>query len=216
MRQGLTHWGRVTHIYASLNWVIIGSDNGLSPVRRQAIIWTNAGILLIEPLGTNFREILIGIQTFSFKNVVCKMASFLSRPQWVNQPVFVFRICNSNSNPKVENSNSIAILLRTSNSNSNSGYQLCRTIMPCLYELIIYICKQNTNDKFKLIESIIKITAPAGAGVTKVPFVNFSASKILDLAKVPLRFFESRIYLTGAPAAELRWHLSNINVIFNG
>ena len=36
-------------IYASLNWVIIGSDNGLSPVRRQAIIWTNAGILLFGP-----------------------------------------------------------------------------------------------------------------------------------------------------------------------
>ena len=31
---------------------IIDSDNGLSPGRRQAIIWTNAGILLIEPLGT--------------------------------------------------------------------------------------------------------------------------------------------------------------------
>ena len=40
---------------------IIGSDNGLSPGRRQAIIWTNAGILLIEPLGTNFSEILIEI-----------------------------------------------------------------------------------------------------------------------------------------------------------
>ena len=31
---------------------IIGSDNGLSPGRRQAIIWTNAGILLIGILGT--------------------------------------------------------------------------------------------------------------------------------------------------------------------
>ena len=43
---------------------IIDSDNGLSPGRRQAIIWTNAGILLIGPLGTNFIDILIGIQTF--------------------------------------------------------------------------------------------------------------------------------------------------------
>ena len=38
---------------------IIGSDNGLSPNRHQAITWTNAGILLIGPLGTNFNEILI-------------------------------------------------------------------------------------------------------------------------------------------------------------
>ena len=30
---------------------IIGSDNGLSPGRRKAITWTNAGIVLIEPLG---------------------------------------------------------------------------------------------------------------------------------------------------------------------
>ena len=40
----LTHWGRVTHICIS-KLTIIGSDNGSSPGRRQAIIWTNAGIL---------------------------------------------------------------------------------------------------------------------------------------------------------------------------
>ena len=36
---------------------IIGSDNGLLTERHQAIIWTNAGILLIGNLGTNFSEI---------------------------------------------------------------------------------------------------------------------------------------------------------------
>ena len=75
-------------IHPSLKWVTIGSDNGLSPVLRQAIIWTNAGILLIGPLGTNFSEILFGIQTFSFKKLrlktsSAKMASILSPPQWV-------------------------------------------------------------------------------------------------------------------------------------
>ena len=58
--QNMTHSGRLTHIWVS-NLTIIGSDNGLSPGRRQAIIWTNAGILLIGPLGTNLREILIEI-----------------------------------------------------------------------------------------------------------------------------------------------------------
>ena len=58
-----THWGRVTHICVG-NLTIIGSDNGLSSGRRQAIIWTNVGILLIAPLGTNFSELLIEIQTF--------------------------------------------------------------------------------------------------------------------------------------------------------
>ena len=67
----LTHWGRVTHICVS-KLTIIGSDNGLSPGRRQAIIWTNAGILLIGSLGTNFSEILVGIQTFSFRKCIWK------------------------------------------------------------------------------------------------------------------------------------------------
>ena len=41
---------------------IIGSGNGLSPGRRQDIIWTNAGIvLIIEPMRTNSSEILIEI-----------------------------------------------------------------------------------------------------------------------------------------------------------
>ena len=37
----------------------ISSDNDLSSDRRQAIVWTNAGILLNGPLGTNLIEILI-------------------------------------------------------------------------------------------------------------------------------------------------------------
>ena len=62
------------------NLTIIGSDNGLSPGRRQAIIRTNAGILLIVPLETNFSEILIGIQSFSFKKMHLKMSSAKWRP----------------------------------------------------------------------------------------------------------------------------------------
>ena len=70
----LTHWGRVTHMCVS-NLTINGSENGLSPERRQAIIWTNAGILLIGPLATNFSEILIEIHAFSFKKMHLKMSS---------------------------------------------------------------------------------------------------------------------------------------------
>ena len=54
---------------------IIGSDDGLSPGRRQAIIWTNAGILLTDHLGTNINDILIEIHTFPFKNMYFKMSS---------------------------------------------------------------------------------------------------------------------------------------------
>ena len=75
----LTHWGRVTHICVGKQ-TIIGSDNGLSPEWRQAIIWTNAGILLIGPLGTNFSEISIKIQTFSFTKLRLKVSSAKWRP----------------------------------------------------------------------------------------------------------------------------------------
>ena len=40
-----------------MNRVSICSDNRLPPIRHQSIIWTNAGILLICPLGTNVSEI---------------------------------------------------------------------------------------------------------------------------------------------------------------
>ena len=75
----LTHWGRVTHICVS-ELTITGSDNGLSPGRRQAIIWNNAGLFLIEPLGTNVREISIGIQTFTSKKMHLNMSSAKWRP----------------------------------------------------------------------------------------------------------------------------------------
>ena len=67
----LTHWGQVTHICINKLTIIV-SDNGLSPGQRQAIIWTNAGILLIGSLGTNVSEILSEIQTFSFKKMHLK------------------------------------------------------------------------------------------------------------------------------------------------
>ena len=75
----LTHWGRVTHMCVS-KLTIIGSDNGLSPDQRQAIIWTNAWLLLSGPLGTNFSEILIEILTFSFKKMRLKVSSAKRRP----------------------------------------------------------------------------------------------------------------------------------------
>ena len=56
-----SHWGQVTHI------CVVD--------RCQAIIWSNAGILSIGPIGTNFSEILIGIQIFSFKKVHLKTSS---------------------------------------------------------------------------------------------------------------------------------------------
>ena len=75
----LTHSSRVTHKCVS-DLTSIGSDNGLSPGRRQAIIRTNAGILLIRPLGTNFSEFLVEILIFSFNKMRLKVLSAKRRP----------------------------------------------------------------------------------------------------------------------------------------
>ena len=85
----LTHWGRVTHICVD-KLTIIGSDNGLSPDRRQAIIGTNAGTLLIGPLRTkkqwnHYRNSYIFSQEIAFQNIVWKMAAILSRPPCVKR-----------------------------------------------------------------------------------------------------------------------------------
>ena len=69
----ITHRGLMRHTCIS-KLTITGSDNGLSPGRRQAIIWTNAGILLIWTIGKNFSEILSKIHTFSFKKMHLKMS----------------------------------------------------------------------------------------------------------------------------------------------
>ena len=50
-------------------------DKGVSPVRRHAIIWTNAGPLLTEPLGAYFSEIWIEIQQLAYKKMNVKMSS---------------------------------------------------------------------------------------------------------------------------------------------
>ena len=89
----LTHWGRVMHICVG-KLTIIGSDNGLSPGRRQAIIWTNAGILFIRTLGTNFSEILSEIHTFSFKKMHLKMSSGKWRPFCLGLNVLRRLICD--------------------------------------------------------------------------------------------------------------------------
>ena len=88
----LTHWGRVTHICAG-NLTIIGSDNGLSPGRRQAIIWTNDRILLIRTLRTKFSEILSEIHAFSFKKMPLKVSFVKRRPFCLG--LNVLRLCGT-------------------------------------------------------------------------------------------------------------------------
>ena len=75
----LTPWGRVKYIFIG-NLTIIGSDNGLLPGRHQAIIWTNARILLTRSLRTNFSEIVIITHICSSMKIYLKMSSGKWRP----------------------------------------------------------------------------------------------------------------------------------------
>ena len=94
-----THWSWVTHVcVANLN--IIFSCDGLSLSRRQAIIRTNAGIVIIVTLGTNCSEILIKFKylfEIFFENIVFETLSISYWPQrvkntfvWHNNYWFMF------------------------------------------------------------------------------------------------------------------------------
>ena len=68
------------YIYVSIDWTIISSDNALSPIWHQAIIWTNDDVYSIKPYGTHFNEILFKIQKFSFKEMHLKISSVKQWP----------------------------------------------------------------------------------------------------------------------------------------
>ena len=72
-----------------MNRVSIGSDKDLSPIRRQAVIWTNAGLLSIwtikNKLQWNFdQNTKLFIHENASENIVCEKGAILSRGRWVN------------------------------------------------------------------------------------------------------------------------------------
>ena len=100
----------------------------------QTIIWTNAGILLIWPLGTNFSKILMEIQTIPLKknmleNVVCEMLSISSLPQCVARWHTKYRDIS---------------LMRIWHWSSTSGYNLVRIC--CLRKKKLNLTWQNQID----------------------------------------------------------------------
>ena len=67
-------------IYVPVNWVSIGSGNGLSPIQRQAIIWTNA---INWNLGNKLQWNLTDRNTnFSPAKMHLKMSSWPFCPGW--------------------------------------------------------------------------------------------------------------------------------------
>ena len=95
-----TQWSNVMHICVS-KLTNIGSDNGLSFGRCQVTVWTNAGILSIGPLGTNFSEKLIEIYIFSFKKMHLLMSSGNCPPFCVCLNVLTIDISYKITNKKI-------------------------------------------------------------------------------------------------------------------
>ena len=93
----LTPWDCTTHICISKLTTSIGSDNGLSPDRRQAIIWTNTEILLTGPIGTNFSEILLEFLIFSLKKTRLKVSSAKWQPFCLDLNVLIFMAMSTSS-----------------------------------------------------------------------------------------------------------------------
>ena len=112
----LTHWGRVTHICVA-NLTIIGSDNGSwsAPSHYLNQCWNIVNWTLRSKLQCNFNWISnIFIQENALENVVCEMASILSRPQCVkcgiNEPLSSMKMnfdymCHLSFKEIVENAN---------------------------------------------------------------------------------------------------------------
>ena len=103
---------------------LVQTDNGLSPSRRQAIIWTTAGLLSIGPLWTIVSEIFIKTQNFSSNQnhyifiqenaleTVWKIAAILSWPQcveWVAVNWIWYQFCMSSTSQSVHSSNRKAV-----------------------------------------------------------------------------------------------------------
>ena len=130
----------MTHICVT-ELTSIASDNGLSPGRRQAIIWTNAGILLIGPIGTNVNEILIAIHTFSFKKMHLKMSSAKWRPFCLGLNVLTmmqndeFRVA---WHPSVYWSSSVLLFTGSPMDSPHKG-PIMQKVFPC-YNIIMAYC----------------------------------------------------------------------------
>ena len=67
-------------IYVPPAKTTFGSDDCLLPVQYKAIIWTNAVLRSIGPLGTNLCHFVFEMQTFSFNKMHLEMSSGKCQP----------------------------------------------------------------------------------------------------------------------------------------
>ena len=135
----LTHWVPVMNICIS-KLTIIESDNDLSLGQCQAIIWTNAGILLIQIMGAHFGEILSKLHTVSFKKMHLKLLSgkwhpFLSWLQCVKTQQ------NATNNPLYTWFLRCSILYFNSSPTGQNGSHFTDDIFRCIFVSFVFKLK---------------------------------------------------------------------------
>ena len=70
---------------AAVNQVSIGWNNGLSPIRRGAIIWTNSVLLSRSKLQWNCVQNTLFILENASESIVCEITAILSTGRWVDK-----------------------------------------------------------------------------------------------------------------------------------
>ena len=132
-------------IHTSGNWAIIVTDNGLSPVRHLAIIWTC--LLLIGLMGTIFNEIVI-IMILTHKKHFCKIAPIFSgfnklRNKWHSKPyiyIYIYSYKQSFCITNVECHKTLAIPQEVDMQRKElNGYPLCSSIKNMLLWFVIKV-----------------------------------------------------------------------------
>ena len=122
---------------------VFGSANGLSPVRRQAIPWTNAALLSIGHLRTNFGEIWIQIKKLfihenAFKTVACEMATNLFRGRGVNFLILFSRPLLTENTKQQKQKNGIVSKWRTWQNRNKTFETQIRALFQCKDHLSKY------------------------------------------------------------------------------
>ena len=146
----LTHWGRMTHICVS-KLSIIGSDNNLLTGQREAIIWNNDRKLSISPLGIYFSEILIGIQTLSFRKMHLKMLSTKWHPFYLGLSLLKYGDCKIMVWHVLSGSpiSLVVLLYSSSNYNLSHWWQVMHRDAKCIWQFETIMIYLYTNISFK-------------------------------------------------------------------
>ena len=184
--------------------------------------------LVDEPLGTKLSEISIKIHTFLFKKMHLEVSSAKWRPFCFDFNVLIQWLSKRDSHAVMyvdwRETYSDTLKLEMSSCWWTFHYRLHWKLSKWASDEKNKINKKRQNDIFRFSEwwtgnifhpvwVRIMQDCGTGVGVTKTISSVPLYSDFFSIIKTHVSYWISRLYLTGVAAAQLRWHLSNMNVI---